>query len=280
MPPTVDKKATWPTLIDNAYFALKKVLYYFISLRNLLFSRKLEACEIKKIPIIINNRNRLTYLKSLIHSLETANYRNITIIDNNSSYEPLLSFYSSCPYRVIRLDKNMGYNALEKIDLYNELKSNYYVYTDSDVVPDANCPSDFLEHFYHLLRKYPLVQKVGFSLRIDNLPDHYKDKDKVIKWESQFYQDEICKDVYSASIDTTFALHRPHAFISKKGLFKMIRTGGRYTAWHMPWYNDSENLSEEEKYYIDSVEIGTHWSKGLSIDGATTLQKIFSRLRL
>lgn len=267
-------------IIDKGYFALKKVLYLFIALRNLLFSKKLEAYEVKNTPIIINNRNRLTFLKSLISSLEGANYRNITIIDNDSSYMPLLNYYDSCPYRVIRLDQNLGYNALEKIDLYNELKSNYYVYTDSDVVPDANCPTDFLEHFYHLLKKYPLVQKVGFSLRIDNLPDHYKDKDKVIKWESQFYQNEISKGIYSASIDTTFALHRPYAYISKKGIFKMIRTGGKYTAWHMPWYNDSNNLSEEEKYYIDSVEIGTHWSKGLSIDGTTTLQKILFKIKL
>ncbi|WP_159474327.1 glycosyltransferase [Dyadobacter sp. 3J3] len=265
--------------INNGYFALKKLFYFLVSIRNFLFSNKLEKNQIKNIPIIINNRNRLTFLKSLIDFLETGDYRNIIIIDNNSSYEPLLSFYASCPYRIIRLDKNMGYNALEKIDLYNEVKSNYYVYTDSDVVPDANCPTDFLDYFYKLLRQYPLVQKVGFSLRIDNLPDHYKDKDKVIRWESQFYLKEIKTNLYSASIDTTFALHRPFSYISKRGIFSMIRTGAPYTAWHMPWYNDSDNFSSEEEYYINSVEIGTHWSKGLNIEGHTLLQKMLSKFK-
>lgn len=266
--------------VNSGYFALKKSFYFLLSIRNFLSSKRLKNDGIKNIPIIINNRNRLTFLKALIYSLETADYRNIIIIDNNSSYEPLLKFYESCPYRIIRLERNMGYNALEKIDLYNEVKHSYFVYTDSDVVPDVNCPNDFLEYFYKLLTKYPLVQKVGFSLRIDNLPDHYKDKNKVINWESQFYSKEISRDIYSASIDTTFALHRPFSYISKKGIFRMIRTGAPYTAWHMPWYNDSDNLSAEEEYYINSVEIGTHWSKGLNIEGGTVLQKMLSKFKL
>ncbi|WP_414617741.1 hypothetical protein [Dyadobacter sp. 32] len=267
-----------PTIAEKVYHMLKRSFYYLIAIRNFLLSKALTKTEIKNIPIIINNRNRLTFLKALIGFLEAADYKNIIIIDNDSSYEPLLQFYSSCPYRIIRLDQNMGYNALEKIALYDEVKSSYYVYTDSDVVPDTGCPLDFLEYFYTILQKHPLVQKVGFSLRIDNLPDHYRDKDKVIKWESQFYLTEISKDIYSASIDTTFALHRPLSYISKKGIFSMIRTAAPYTAWHMPWYNDSNNLSDEEKYYINSVEIGTHWSKGLPTSSGTRLQRMISKI--
>lgn len=265
--------------MTSGYVALKKLMYFVISLRNYLFSPTLEKNDIKNIPIIINNRNRLTFLKRLIHFLEVADCKNIIIIDNNSSYKPLLEFYKSCPYRLILLNENMGYNALEKIDLYDEVKKSYFVYTDSDVVPDTNCPDNFLEYFYDLLRKYPLTQKVGFSLRIDNLPDHYRDKSKVIQWESQFYSKQIGKEIYRASIDTTFALHRPFAYISKKGIFNMIRTGKPYSALHMPWYNDSDNLSDEESYYVNSVEIGTHWSKGLEIGGITALQKILLKIK-
>lgn len=266
-------------MANRCYFVLKIVFYKIIALRNLLLSKKLTHNEIKNIPIIINNRNRLTFLKGLIQFLEKTDYTNIIIIDNNSTYEPLLDFYSTCPYRIVRLNENMGYDALEKIDLYKEIRQSYYVYTDSDVVPDANCPTDFLEHFYSILNKFPLVQKVGFSLRIDNIPDYYNGKEKVIQWESQFYSKELAKNLYSASIDTTFALHRPFSYISKKGIFQMIRTGGAYTAWHMPWYNDSNKLNNEEVYYINSVEIGTHWSKGLPTRGDTFFDRVIFKIK-
>lgn len=261
------------------YLFSKKIYYFFISLRNYLFSKPLKQEEIKNIPIVINNRNRLTFMLQLIKALEAAGCTNIIIIDNNSTYQPLLEYYASCPYRVIRLERNLGYNALEKMDLYREIKKKYYVYTDSDVVPDPSCPVDFLEHFYKILQKYPLVQKVGFSLKIDNLPDYYEGKKRVVEWESQFFKKELVLGLYSAPIDTTFALHRPYSYISKRGIFKMIRTGVPYTAWHMPWYNDTSNLTEEEKYYIEKVEIGTHWSKGIEIGGDTLLDRTMIKIK-
>ena len=50
-----------------------------------------------------------------------------------------------------------------------------------------NCPDDFIEKFILLLQKYPKALKAGFSICIDDLPDHYKLKEKVIEWESVFW---------------------------------------------------------------------------------------------
>ena len=44
----------------------------------------------KDIPIIINNYNRLEMLTKLIHGLENKGYHNLYIIDNQSTYPPLL----------------------------------------------------------------------------------------------------------------------------------------------------------------------------------------------
>ena len=128
------------------------------------------------------------------------------------------------------------------------------------------------------LKKYPKVQKVGFSLKIDDLPDKYEYKKQVIAWEKKFYDNQIDNKLYLARIDTTFALHRPYASISTKGRYKMIRTSYPYTARHLPWYNDSANLSEEETFYINHVEIGTHWSKGLELKNESFIKKIFKRI--
>lgn len=129
-----------------------------------------------------------------------------------------------------------------------------------------------------VLKNNPLVQKVGFALKIDDLPDYFDKKQEVIRWESKFYDIEIEKNLFEAPIDTTFALHRPFARISTEGRYKMIRTGFPYIAKHLPWYNDSKNLCDEEKFYENNVEIGTHWSKGIKVQGYTFQRRVFNKI--
>jgi hypothetical protein len=260
------------------YNLIADIYYSILVFRNLIFSKFAKDIDHKKIPIIINNRNRVTFLKMLIDSLKKKGYKNIYILDNASTYQPLLDFYKIVDCEVIMLGKNLGYDALDQIPLYNKLKKNYFVYTDSDVVPIEECPDDFLKFFLEILRKYPKIQKVGFSLKIDNLPDTFKDKQKVINWESQFFKEKIENGLFLASIDTTFALHRPYATLSTKGRFKMIRTAYPYTASHMPWYNNSNELTEEEQYYVDHVEIGTHWSKGVSVKNLSFFKRLKKKI--
>lgn len=230
----------------------------------------------KDIPIVINNRNRLDFLQQLIFALTKRGYNNIIIIDNNSSYQPLHDYYKTLPFEIILLDENLGYKSLEQLPLYRKIRKNFFVYTDSDVLPIEACPENFMDHFLKVLRENIMVTKVGFSLKVDDLPDFYEKKSEVIQWESQFYEKES-KDGYAAPIDTTFALHKPYALISTRGVFNMVRTRFPYQAYHMPWYNDSKNLSEEEQYYINHVEIGTHWSKGLDVSGRNFIQRILGK---
>lgn len=219
--------------------------------------KKNKIVDVKKIPIIINNYNRLTYLKLLIDSLVRRGYNNIFIIDNNSTYPPLLKYYENCPFPIFKLSENLGYQALWKTKIYNKFKNSYYVYTDPDVMIEEFCPEDFLQIFFSILVKYPFAQKVGFGLRIDDLPDNYINKKKVIEWEIQFWKNEVASNIYRAHIDTTFALYRP--FCGKYAI-ETYRTGYPYLMKHLPWYVDSSALSEEEKYYITSITQPTHWS--------------------
>ncbi len=210
--------------------------------------------DFKKIPIIINNYNRLSTLKVLITDLEKRGYTNIHIIDNLSTYEPLLNFYKTTPYKVYKLKKNIGFKALWKSGLWYRFMNKCYVYTDSDISIVEECPDNFLEYFYSYLKKYPLAHKIGPSLKIDDLPDHYKLKNKVINWEKQFYEKTQEENIYIAPIDTTFALYRPFSRRGKRdGSDLMFRTGFPYQSRHLPWYVNSQNLSEEEQYYISST---------------------------
>lgn len=263
---------------EQLYRRISAGMYEWLRRRSVAKSLKVKVDDFRSIPIVINNRNRHTTLKQLIDSLETNGYRNIYILDNQSSWPPLLEYYRTLPYPVIRLGGNYGYNALEKIPLYKKIRKGYFVYTDSDVVPADNCPADFMKHFLSLLQHHHDVQKVGFSLKIDDLPEHFADREKILAFEGGYFSKPLGDGLYEAPIDTTFALHRPYALISTVGGYKMIRTGAPYEARHLPWYNNSMQLTAEEQYYIDHVEIGTQWSKGLGLKRESLLSRVIRML--
>ena len=65
--------------INHLYFKIKVAFFYWgVWLINQLI--RPNCLDVKNIPIIINNRNRLTYMKMLISSLEKRGYNNIYII--------------------------------------------------------------------------------------------------------------------------------------------------------------------------------------------------------
>jgi hypothetical protein len=207
-----------------------------------------------EIPILINNFNRLSFPVQLVHWLERAGYTNIYILDNQSTYGPLLEYYQSCRHRVLRLDQNYGHLAFWKAGLYQRFRWNYFAYTDSDVLPVEDCPTDFLTHFKVLLDRYTHLDKVGFGIKIDDLPEHFSLRKQVITYESRYWQKPAGRGLFDAPIDTTFALYRPfsnlrlgHAY-----LLRAYRTDAPFLVRHLPWYADSENLTEEEKYYLET----------------------------
>lgn len=255
-------------LCKGMYKQLKKVYYrlkpYITWILCQLY--KSRQVSIYDIPIIINNRNRYVCLKKLIKALEDRGYKNIYIIDNNSTYPPLLDYYEKeYAYKLIKLDQNVGHLSLWRTGLIKQFRNNYFVYTDPDVIPIDDCPADFLAYFLDILKKYPFVEKVGFALRIDDLPDTFNKKNDVILWESQFWTKQIKEGdcvLYKAQIDTTFALYRPWYIEGGYLSSPHIRTGFPYIAKHLPWYNDTRNLDKEEQYYLDHCETPSHWVKG------------------
>ena len=209
----------------------------------------------KDIPIFITSYNRLDCLQRLITFLEQHNYNNIYIIDNNSSYPPLLEFLKNTKYKVYFMKKNYGHKVFWECGKFNKIiKNQYYVVTDPDVLPVEECPDDFLEIFYKILMNNPSLSKVGFSLKINDIPEHYDLREYVIKWEKHFY-DKKYKfeniDIYDAEIDTTFALYRPN--IDMQLYAKGIRTGYPYECRHLPWYKNSKLKTDEDLYYIKTV---------------------------
>jgi GT2 family glycosyltransferase len=210
-----------------------------------------------QIPIIINNFNRLEYPLQLIGWLEKAGYRNIHILDNASTYPPLLAYYAQCPHQVHFLGKNWGFMALWESGIFERFRSDFYVYTDPDILPIEECPPTILETFWQVLADNPDAQKVGFSLKIDDLPDHYARRQEVLAMETPYWQRRRSAQVFDAKVDTTFALYRPGAAGDHR--IKALRTAPPFTARHLPWYIDSDNLPVEEIFYKNLASDSNSW---------------------
>ena len=211
----------------------------------------------KDTPVIINNFNRLDYLRQLLAWLEKAGMKKVFILDNASSYPPLLDFYRTCKYPVFILNENVGHTAFWDTNFALLFKNQHYILTDPDVVPIEECPLNVIEYFYELLDKYPEITKVGFGLKIDDLPDHYSRKKEVIEWEKQFWKEEIEPGIYKADIDTTFALYRPNTWYQQKG--KTLRTGYPNLLRHLSWYIDEKNLGNEEIFFRKTASKISSW---------------------
>jgi SAM-dependent methyltransferase len=213
----------------------------------------------KHVPIVINSFDRVTYLRRLVDALRVRGYENLYVIDNHSTYEPLLQYYRDGGLRVFYLDANVGYLALWVTPVGSEFVDDYYVYTDPDIEPAAECPADFIEVFHQGLERHRRVDKVGFGLKIDDLPDSYALKGRVIEHEKQFQPNRRGPGrYYRAAIDTTFALYRPRAVGGS--WLRSLRTTEPYVAKHLPWYEDSANPTAEELHYLQTIGASTHWS--------------------
>jgi hypothetical protein len=211
---------------------------------------------IEQFPIIITVRDRLSPLTALLDWLEAVGQQEIWLCDNASTYPPLVNFLATTKYHVVRNGFNLGKRAPWLSGLVPELGHHrYFVVTDPDIVPTTECPHDALAFFKRTLEERPEIYKVGFSLKIDDLPDHYRHKQSVIDWEQQFWAQPVFQHYYYAPIDTTFAMYRPGMSQSPH----QLRTAPPYEARHLPWYQNSDQPTEDEMYYAAHVDSQTKW---------------------
>lgn len=230
----------------------------------------------KNIPIIILNRDRLEPMKKSVYILRKKGYNNITVIDNGSTYKPLLEWYENNNtiqvYNNIVVPNNVFalMNLVKaKIEPFVTMTSDYYVFSDSDTVPIGEIPSNFIEHMIEYQKKYN-VQKVALGIKIDDINDLNPNPNhpliqKAIEIEIQYWRNPIDEDkckLYKYPVDTTFSLYRPNA--PAVWAQNSIRMGHPYLLQHAPFYYDLNNLPEDELYYLEHMDSkSANWSKQL-----------------
>jgi len=86
------------------------------------------AGHYRSVPIVINSRDRCSHLKQLVTWLLRSDYTNILILDNGTTYQPLLDYYNElCGHVTVwRLGKNLGHRAVWRSGLVAALLSEVY----------------------------------------------------------------------------------------------------------------------------------------------------------
>ena len=210
------------------------------------------------IKVVINNRNRLTTTKNMVEKLLELNpSEEIVILDNGSTYPPLLEWYKTIHCEKYLLD-NHGHLALWSSGVHKYI-GDYFVYTDSDIILNDNFPKNWMLKMYEILQKYN-YNKVSLALEVNDLPDHYRYKNQVMRNENRWWLEQVEDGIFKADTDTTFSLYKnihdnvyPSLRIAKDNMI----------CKHKGWYDDLDNLNEEERYYLEHLgeRVTTQYSK-------------------
>lgn len=137
---------------------------------------------------------------------------------------------------------------LDKFHHAKRFGSSYYVVTDGDL-DLSGVPNDVLTRMRGILNERGDVHKVGLSIEIRDIPDG-PDKESILGFENKYW---INRDDagWKADCDSAFCMYR--AGDSWRG-YECIRLDRPYTARHVPWYWNIDNLPDDAKWYIEHID--------------------------
>jgi hypothetical protein len=201
-------------------------------------------------PIILTNLNRLSTCKKMVEDLFKLNPNAVIhIIDNASTYPPLLEWYDQIKkdVNIIKNPTNLGPWSFFYSNHYQNINSDWYIYSDADLELNPEMPYNWQEIMKEYILKYD--RKSSLALRIDDIPDHYPFKDKIKDHQSVCWYPTDEADVYKAITDMTFTMDRK----DKGYRYESMRLAGKFLTKHVPWYIDFDNIEDEEKYYLENM---------------------------
>lgn len=211
-----------------------------------------------KIPVIINNRDLLTWPKEMVEKIKTYdNVGDIIVLDNGSTYEPLLEWYNTKPCEII-YGENRGHTAPWLSGLVEKLNTKYYVVSD----PDLGI-NDTLTYLVEKMETNSLP-KLGLGLNYDLCPSESPYYQHLMNYEKPRYiNSRLVDNVYlDVETDTTFALYKNQHYFIGGGII-----GNEYIAKHFPWYLTDEDRknNEEFMYYLKNASTSSSYKTYLKL---------------
>lgn len=214
----------------------------------------------KNIPLIIPVYNQLTYLKNLINWFRWYAPENpIYIVDNRSTYQPLLDFYKKGLDEKLHIYSENTFipNMTDFIQRFIKTKYEFYIISDPDIMPHPSIPGNFIEILKGYIENHGF-HRAGFNLIIDDLPDNLHQKEMIINNEKEFLKNQVTSfgsfPGYKAPIDTTFCMYTTknsgwHAPMNGKDWGNCLRI---FKAFHLGWNIDADHLNDEMKNYFET----------------------------
>lgn len=213
------------------------------------------------ITILIPCFNAVTYARGMVEQLRARGLPRLILVDNASTYPPMRE-YLAAPgpgVTVITQAENKGPRDIFLDPVSLALLPQFFCVTDPDLVLNPEMPKDFIAQLAALTEGL-CIGKAGLALDIaDRTAMRQEDfligerHWKIWDWEEQFWQEQLDPlregdPVFRADVDTTFAVYNKR-FFDRGAPLKAVRVAGRYTCRHLPWYQDVELPTEEERFY-------------------------------
>jgi hypothetical protein len=202
-------------------------------------------------------RDRVTYGRRCVAALQAAGL-DVVVADHGTTYPAALDWLAGLERSGIPVHRDGDAHAhvLWQRPWFRELAAaGPYIVTDPDVIPSEDCPPDWPDVLAQALKENPALERAGLSLRIDNLPEHNPGKADVIGWESQFWQRPALPGFYAAALDTTLSVHQPLTPATEgHATGRAVRSGFPYTADHLAWHEDPQNLPEDVAWFYAHLE--------------------------
>lgn len=204
------------------------------------------------IPVIILNRDRLTYTRILCEQLLSRGYTNLYIYDIGSTYEPLLEWYANCDYIKVEFIKGDHKSFWSQGHIHKfATEFSWIAVTDSDIELNPTTPTDFIEQLIVAAKDFR-IDKAALAIEYKNIPNLFLSR--IIEasegsyWQSKLQHDHLT--VYSAQTDTHFHVCRT----DRPFQYHSIRIAGDFTCKHLPWYENWLDMTSEQIYYMDHCD--------------------------
>lgn len=228
----------------------------------------------KCIPIFLIVHNQLESLKKSVASYKKYIETPINIIYHNvaSTYEPTLAYLKEKETQgsiVYHTKENNHHTVMDSVkDYISKHKTcEYCIITDPDIEL-YNVRGDILEVYVHALNETKSIS-VGPMLKIDDIPEYYPKKNWAIRSHSiQFWNKPRQQLLFKENIfeyincltDTTFQLFSVKNIPKTFPYNDAIRFLHPYSARHLDWYIDPNNLTPCQKYYRNNTTMISHWN--------------------
>ena len=173
---------------------------------------------------------------------------------------------------MVKIKMHAMYDHFPELNPTNRLEPHIDCYSDMHVFdckkPGANIalllePRSMIEKSYEFVYDHPDYFRYIFThdSQLLNLPNA-----RMLNWADVWLTTDSEKNMGISLVTSpkdwcpTFALYRPYCKGVANIYSEVYRTSTPYLIRHLPWYVNSENMSEEEQYYVNNITQSTHWS--------------------